>query len=556
MKKSVLFGLTATCGLVLSACGGGSDTTTDSGAATGGDTGNLASEQIFRFVESQEMPTADLSLATDVVSHNALNSCYEGLYRVNADQELEPAGAAEMATLSEDGLTYTVKLNEKSVWTNGDPVTADDYVYGWQRTANPETASEYAFFFENLANGKEVVAGEKPVSELGIKAVSDYELEITLAKPTPYFEYLMAFPNFFPQHQATVEEFGDKYASDSDKAIYNGPFTLAEFDGPGIDTEWSYVKNPDYWDAENVKLDAVEVTVVKESSTALNLFEDGQVDDITLSGELAQQMANDPRMVSEMEGSVFYLEYNQRAEDSPLKNVDLRKAVSYCIDRDSFVNNIISNGSLAAYHLIPVDLVFDESGKDFVDQVSTKADFDVDKAKEHWAKAKKDLGVETLEVEILADDSERGKKIAEYLQGALEENLEGMKVKVSTVPFAVRLDRSNNGDFDIVMTGWGADYADPSSFLDLFATDGSYNRGKWTNAEYDALLEKMAVTDALDADKRWEDMIEASDIIMDEAAIAPVYQKAEAHMRAENVKGMVHHASGVKRDFKWIYIEE
>lgn len=155
------------------------------------------------------------------------------------------------------------------------------------------------------------------MEELGIKAKSEYELEVTLERQTPYFDYLLAFPSFFPQNQKAVKEYGDNYATSSDTAVYNGPFTLTEFDGPGTDTEWSYTKNDHYWDKETVQLDKIAVNVVKEAPTSLNLFQDGQADDVILSGELAKQMADDPQLVIEKEARTSYLEFNQRAADSP-----------------------------------------------------------------------------------------------------------------------------------------------------------------------------------------------------------------------------------------------
>jgi oligopeptide transport system substrate-binding protein len=311
MKKRYAYGFLAICGLVLAGCTTGGNKTDDSVAAEG--TSGTAQE--FNVVVQQEMPTADLSVATDTISFSALNNVFEGIYRLDKDSVPQPAGAAEKAEVSEDGLTYKVKLREDAKWSNGDPVTAADYVYGWQRTVAPETASEYASMFEVVANGKEIAEGSKKPEELGIKAVGDYELEITLSKATPYFDFLLAFPSFFPLHQATVEEFGDKYAATSDNAVYNGPFTLDGFDGPGTDTEWNYVKNDNYWDKDTVKLDQINVSVVKEANTALNLFQDGQVDDVILTGELAQQMQNDPAYIAQPEATTYYIELNQRDEN-------------------------------------------------------------------------------------------------------------------------------------------------------------------------------------------------------------------------------------------------
>ncbi|MDB1696228.1 peptide ABC transporter substrate-binding protein [Enterococcus casseliflavus] len=554
MKKKWGYGVVAVCGIVLAGCStGGTSSTGESSSGSG----TAAAEQIFNVVVQQEMPSADLSLATDTISFSALNNVYEGLYRLDADSKPEPAGAAELAEVSEDGLTYKLKLREDAKWSNGEPVTAADYVFGWQRTVSAETGSEYAYLFAPVTNAEAITAGEKDASELGIKAVSDYELEITLTTPTPYFQYLLAFPSFFPQSQAVVEDNGDQYASTSDNAVYNGPFVLAGFDGPGTDTEWSYEKNDQYWDKETVKLDTINVSVVKESSTSLNLFQDGQADDVILTGELAQQMANDEAFVSEPLARTSYIELNQREEDSPFRNEDLRKAISYAIDRDALVTSILGDGSLASTGLIPKGMTFNPTDNtDFVDEAESVIEYDQEKAKEHWEKAKEALGIDSLSFEILASDTDSTKKAIEYIQSAIQDTLDGVKVSLSPVPFSVRLDRSNSGDFDVVMGGWGADYADASSFTDLFVTDNSYNRGRWTSEEYDAAVKSSATTNAGNPDARWQDLLDAEKIIMDQQGVIPVYQNVEAHLRAPKVKGIVSHGAGAQYDYKWAVIEE
>ncbi|MDH6363548.1 oligopeptide transport system substrate-binding protein [Enterococcus sp. PF1-24] len=553
MKKNRLFGTLLVCTLVLSACGGSKDAATGSTDNAGGG----STEQVFNKAVQQEMSTADLSLATDTISFSVLNNVYEGLYRLDADSQPQPAGAAEMAEISEDGLVYKLKLREDATWSNGDPVTAADYVYGWQRTADPETGSEYAYFYEKVANGPDVITGDKPVTDLGIKAIGDYELEITLEAATPYFPYFLAFPSFFPQHQATVEEFGDDYAKTSENAIYNGPFVLDNFDGPGVDTDWSYVKNDKYWDAETVQLDTINVSVIKEASTAYNLFEDGQMQDVILTGELAQQMANDPEFVSQKEATSYYIELNQIEEDSPFRNVNLRKAISYAIDRDALVTQILGDGSVASVGLVPEAMSFNpETGEDFSKDVGVKVEHDVEKAQEYWEKAKAELGIDSLQFELMSSDTDSTKKMTEYIQGVLQENLEGMTVKLSPVPLSVRIDRGNKGDFDILLGGWGADYADPSSYSDLFVTGNSYNRGRWSNEEYDVLVKDAAVKNANDPVARWQNLIDAEKVMLDQLGVIPVYQKAEGHMRATNLKGIVAHAAGAQYDYKWAYIEE
>ena len=554
MKKKWAFSVVALSGLVLAGCYGGSANTKSSNSASGNSTDGGG---VFNLVVPQEMPTADLSLATDTISFTALNNVYEGIYRLDKDSKPQPAGASELAEVSEDGLTYKIKLREDAKWSNGDPVVAADYVYGWQRTVDAATASEYAYLFAPVANAEEITAGKKDKSELGIKAVGDHELEITLTKQTPYFQYLLAFPSFFPQKQSVVEENGDAYASASDKAVYNGPFTLTDFDGPGTDTEWSYKKNDNYWDKDAVKLSEIKVSVVKESSTALNLFKDGQADDVILSGELAQQNANDPAYTSVKEARTSYIELNQREADSPFKNVNLRKAISYSINRDALVKQVLGDGSVVSTGLIPADMSKNpETNEDFAKEAGKLVSYDKDKAKEYWEKAKKELGIDSLEFNLMASDDDASKKVIEYIQNSIQENLDGVKVKPTPVPFSVRLDRSSSGDFDTVLGGWSADYADPSSFTDLFVAGNSYNRGQWSNADYDKVVDDSGNKDAGDEQARWADLQEATKIMADDMGVIPVYQKAEGHLVNEKIKGIVHHAAGASWDYKWTYVEE
>ncbi|AOF48473.1 peptide ABC transporter substrate-binding protein [Tetragenococcus halophilus] len=547
MKKKKLFGLMLVSTVLLTACTTGD--TAESGEAE-------SESQEFNLSVVQEMPSADLSLAMDTISFTALNNVYEGIYRLDKNNEPQPAGATEMAEVSEDGMTYNIKLREDAKWSNGDPVTADDYVYGWQRTVDPETASEYAYLYGYVENGDDIIEGDKDPSELGITAVNDYELEIKLDTPTPFFDNLLAFASFFPQPQEIVEEKGEDYAKTGDDSVYNGPFTLTEFEGAGSDTEWSYTANDEYWDKDSVNLDKINVSVVKESSTGLNLFRDGQTDDVVLTGELAQQNANDPEYQSVKEARTSYVELNQEDEDSPFRNKDLRLALSYAIDRESLVEQVLGDGSVASTNLLPEETGKDpDTDEDFTEVSDSTLEYDPEKAQEHWEKAKEELDIDSLEFDLLAEDTDSTKRVGEYIQGAWEE-LDGMKVNSTTVPFTVRIDRSTEGDFDAVVGGWGADYADPSSFTDLFESGNSYNFGKWSNDEYDKLVEDSATTHVNDPKERFQDLLDAEKVINEEMGVIPVYQKAEGHMVSDKVKGIVSHSAGAKYDYKWVSIEE
>jgi oligopeptide transport system substrate-binding protein len=322
-------------------------------------------------------------------------------------------------------------------------------------------------------------------------------------------------------------------------------------------TEWSYEKNPEYWDVENVKLETINVSVVKESSTGLNLFQDGQLDDVILTGELAQQNTNSPEFVTLKESRTSYIEMNQREKDSPFNNENLRKALSYSIDREALVKQVLGDGSEASTGLIPQNMSFNpDTGKDFVEETTNNTEYDVEKAKEYWEKAKQELGIDSLSFELLSDDTDSVKKAAEYVQGVWNETLDGIDVSMTNVPFSVRLDRSNAGDFEVVFGGWGADYADPSSFTDLFVTGNAYNRGRWSNEDYDKAVKDAATTYATQPAERWQALLDAENILIEDMGTIPVYQRAEAHLRAEKVKNIVSHGAGASHDYKWAYIEE
>lgn len=551
MNKKIKVGLALfSATLLLAACGGNNADTKKENNSKG------KVEQVARLGIPQEVASIDPANATDLVSFGVINQINEGIYRLDENNKPTAAGAKELATVSDDGLEYTIKLREDAKWSNGDPVVADDYVYAWQRVVDPSTGSEYAYLFENIQNGTEIIEGEKKPTELGIEAVNDYELKITLANATPYFDYLLAFPTFYPLNKKAVEEFGKDYANSSDKTVYNGPFVLTNFDGPGSDVDWTYEKNPDYWDKDNVKMEKIEAQVVKEASTALNLYEDDQLDDVIISGELAQQYREDANFVGVPDGRTIYLEMNQEKKDKHFDNLNLRKALSYAVDGEAIVNNVLGDGSESVSGIVPKGLSSNpETGKDFVEDSGKYKEFDEKKAKEYFEKAKKELNVDTISFEILTDDNDSTKKIAEYIQGAYKDVL-GIETDVAVVTKPIRLDRTTAGDFDMVVTGWGADYNDVSSFLDLFVTGNSYNKGKYSNPKYDKLIEESRTTNATNLEARWQNHLDAEKVLLGEDyAVIPLYQVVEGHLINPKIKGYVRHTAGAPYDYKYMSVE-
>ncbi len=517
----------------------------------------VSTTQVAKFGIPQEIASIDPAKATDKVSFGVMNQIYEGFYRMDEKNSPQPAGAKELAKVSDDGLTYTLKLREESNWSNGDPVLAKDYVYAWQRIINPKTASEYAYLIENVKNAKAIMAGDKKPEELGIEAVNDYEVRITLDNAIPYFDSLLAFPSFFPLNQKSVEEFGKDAFDTNEKVVYNGPFTLAEFDGPGSDIEWKYLKNKDYWDKDAVKIDEVQATVIKEASTALNLYEDGQLDDVIVTGELAKQYKEDPNFIGEKDGRVVYLDTNKKSKQVAFDNLNLRKALFYSIDNQAVVDTVLGDGSEAVNGIVPKQLALSpETKKDFVDESGQYKTYDKKKAKEYLEKAKKELKTDEISFDILTDDNDSTKKLAEYLQGSFKDEL-GIKTTVTPVTKPIRLERTDNGDFDMVVTAWGADYTDVSSFLDLFVTGNSYNRGEYSNKSYDKLIDEARTENATDEKARWQNYLDAEKILLEEdAAVVPVYQVVEGHLRNPNLTGYISHSAGASYEYKYLEMKK
>ncbi len=526
----------ALCALTLGACGSKAS--------------DSASKQVLNWNESAELPTMDLSKATDVVSFDTLNNTMEGLYRLGKDSKIEP-GLATKTKVSSDGLTYTFTLRKDAKWSNGDKVTAKDFVYSWRRTLDPKTNSQYAYLFEGIKNATDVMNGKKSTKEVGVKADGDYKLVVTLDKQIPYFKLLMGFPTFFPQNQKAVEKYGSKYGTASKYMCYDGPFNLTKWTGTNL--SWSLKKSDNYWDKKNVKLDSINFKVNKSNSTAYNLYQSGKLDATSLSAEQAKQLKGQSGYTVRQAASTFYFQYNQTKPE--FQNKKIRQAISMAIDRKEFVNKVLGNGSIPSKGLVSTGLAT-RNGKDFADASYVKDGVTVNlaKAKKLWAEGLKEIGKDSLTFGLLSDDTDAAKKTTEFIQSAIESNLKGAKVECANVPFKTRLNRTNQGQFDIVISAWGADFADPISFLDMFTSNNSYNAGKWKNAQYDKLIEASKSTDAGNSGKRWDDLVSAEKILIQEQGISPLYQQATAWMVKPKVKGVIYNSAGANYNFKNAYV--
>lgn len=527
---------------LLSACGGNDESANSSNSDSEGDT---PSEQVVHYTAPTELSTMDTVMITDINSSNYLGQVVEGLLKIDEEGDPVPAIAADEGTVSEDGLTYTYTLRDDVVWSNGDPVTANDFVFAMQKLVNPETGASYSYLAETIENAPEIMAGEKDVSELGVTANGDHEITFKLTQPTPYFKYLLAFTAFFPQNQSFVEEQGDRYGTSSDTVLANGPFTLENWDGTGL--TWDLEKNEDYYAADEIMLDTINVQVIKETSTAVNLFEAGEVDNAQLTGDIVQQYADDENVVVQKKARTSYVEFNW--DNEYLQNEKLREAIGLVINTDDLVNTLLGDGSTEIDGFLPADFVTDPStGEDFTEETGSFLSYDPERAQELWEEAKSELGVDSISLSFVGDDDERSKKLSQYIQGQIQNNLSGVSVELRNVPKKNRLAIADDRDFDLLLTGWGADFSDAINYMDLMYSDSPYNEGGYANSDYDALIDKAKTTNANNDEKRWEDLQQAHQILTDDFAFVPLYQEAETQLRNPDVEGIIFNSVGVEFD--------
>lgn len=511
-------------------------------------------EQVLNLTANDTIPTMDSSKATDSLAGQFLNDTTEGLFRLGEDAEFTP-GIAIDHDISEDGLTWTFDLREDAKWSNGDPVTAHDFVYAWRRAVDPDTASVTGLYTvsEVLKNGKAVNNGEMELEELGVEADGDYTFIVHLEKPIPYFESLTTTPAFLPLNEKFVEEQGDKYATSADTLLSNGPFEMTEWDSTA--SKWVIEKNDTYWDADVVQIEKMTYNVVKDPQVGIDLYEKGEVDRTDISSDLVDQYISHEDFTALEENAIFYMRLNQTRNEA-LANVNIRKAISSAFDKQALVDGILNNGSKVAYGVLPGDYAkHPDTGEDFRDINGKLSDYDVEAAQAAWEKGLDELGTDKVEIELLADDTESYKNMTEYLANQLESNLEGLTVTIRMVPFEQRLELDKNMDYDLEITGAGADYIDPYSFMNGFVTDGGNNMG-YSSERYDELIDKAMGELATEPVERFEAFLEAEKVLFEEAAMAPMYERAKAQLVSPKIVDAYPIPIGRDYEYKWAHIAE
>ncbi|WP_430619072.1 peptide ABC transporter substrate-binding protein [Enterococcus sp. DIV0802b] len=529
MKKRMM-GITAFTVLVLSACSTTSPTT-DSGQQE--EQGAVAQE--IQVSTAGALSTLDSGQYTDVNSSDMIGQVAEGLYRLDQEGDPELAMAAEEPTVSEDGLVYTFTIRDAK-WSNGDPVTADDFVYAFQYVANPENGSSSSNQMDVLKNGSQVRQGDAEVSELGAKALDQQTLELTLASPISYLDQILVGTPFMPKNQAFAEEKGADYGLSAENFVGNGPFLIEGWNG--TNESWTLTKNPDYWDAENVQLTKIDVQVVKETATGVSLFETGELDYTTLTDTYAQQYQNSAQANYVPKALVGYLSANQKREVTG--NVKVRQAILQAIDKEAFAENILGDGSTALNGFVPSNFAKDpETDQDFREENGDLLPYDLTAAQELWAQAKEELGQEEITLELLSADTAAAKKTIEFVQGQLETNLPGLTIDAKSIPLQNRLDLQSQGEFDLVFGTWTPDYADPINFLEFYDSTGGLNTSGYASESYDQGLAEARTTLANDPAARWDLLKELEkQLIVEDTAVLPLYQGVVAYLKTDRLQGV------------------
>lgn len=497
-------------------------------AAKPADGETLADKQEINFWILDALKTLDPQKNTDRSGSDFMRQVFEGLMIEDADGA-PVHGMAESFDESDDKLTYTFHLRDAN-WSNGDPVTANDFVFAWRRLADPATASEYAWYAElmNLENAKEVVAGEKSPEELGVKAIDDKTLEVKLAGPTPYFLKTLTHTAVLPVPQKVVEAEGDGWAQPG-KLIGNGAYKLDRHD-LGVIAEVS--RNEAYWDNDNTIIEKVRFVTVNDENTALTRFQAGELDwvDSLPAGQfprLQQEMPDTARSVPDSCSYAYLFNLSDKGPEA-LKDLRVRQALSYAVDRDIIVDRILQGGQKPAYYWTHWAIEgFEPPAPEFASWTQAER---IEKAKELLKEAGYGEGGQPLNLTIQYNTSENHKKLAVAVQQFWKAI--GVNATLANYEWKVHTDRLQNQDFEVARYAWCADYNEPSTFLDYFRTDG-YNNGKWSNADFDKLL-----NDAKTADDTGAIYKQAEEILIGDMALVPTYHYAKAQLVRPDIKGV------------------
>ncbi|WP_077623432.1 peptide ABC transporter substrate-binding protein [Sediminibacillus massiliensis] len=550
MKKWLSFLMVIMAVFVLAACtanesaGNEEDETqqeaegsSDEGASDGEESGG---DNVLRLNNGVEPTSFDPPMGFDAASWQALNNLMEGLTRLGQNDQPEAATAEEW-DISEDGKEYTFTIRDEAKWSNGDDVTAEDFVYAWTRLLDPETGSPAAFLGYFIEGGEAFNSGDGSADDLGLEAVDEKTFKVTLAAPTGFFLNIISNPAFFPVNKAVAEE-NPEWFAEADSFVGNGPFALEEWNH---DSDFTMVKNDQYWDAETVKLEEVHWAMVNDTNTEYQMFESGELDVSEIPADLAEDLLDsDQTQVVPQAGTQFF-RFNVNEE--PFQNKKIRQALALAVNQQEIVDYVTKMGEEPAHGFVSYGFE-DPSGNDFRDANGNLVEYDPEQAKQLLEEGMEEEGYDELPAITLSyNTSEDNKKIAETLQQRFQQDL-GIEITLENAEWNVFLQDQKDLKHQLSRSSFLADYGDPINFLESFITDSSMNRTGWSNAEYDDLI-AQAKNEA-DEEARWELMYEAEKLLLEEMPIFPVHFYNQVHLYDDSVSNIVRHPVGYL-ELKW-----
>lgn len=549
MAGTMMLGVVG-CGSSSDTAGSGSVTTgTES---TGSDTAAAGTSDMNVMLETP-VESLDPQQATDGTSFEVIADYTDGLMQMDADGQAVPA-IAESYDLSDDGLTYTFHLRSDAKWSNGTPVTAADFVFAWQRAVDPAVASEYAYMLSDIGqikNAAEIIAGDMDKSELGVTAVDDTTFQVELNVPVSYFLSLMYFPTFYPVNEEFFNSCGDTFATSPETTLSNGAFILDSYEPAA--TAFHLTKNADYYDAGRIQLSGLSYQVIQDSQQALMSYQTGALDTTLVNGEQVDQVKDDPEFKTVGAGYLWYVSPNMDAVPE-LANLNVRLALTMAIDRDAITGDVLKDGSAPTYTAVPPEFAAGPDGSDFSADQEKFADvctYDATAAADYWTKGLEELGITELSLDMIVDADDAPQKVAQVLKEQWETTLPGLTVNLVVEPKKQRVQDMQDGNYQLGLTRWGPDYADPMTYLGMWVSGNSNNYGLWSNADYDAIIDECTTGDlCTDAEGRWERLYDAEQIVMDEAVIFPLYTQCNAEMLSSKVTGVEYHPVALNRVYK------
>lgn len=522
-----------------------------------------ADKDTLKVMLGSNVVSLDAAQATDLASFELIADCLDGLMQLDSKGKAIPA-LAESFEVSADGKTYTFHLRDAK-WANGDAVTAEDFVFAWRRHCVEST--KYAYIMgatvANIKNADAITKKEATPETLGVSAKDSKTLVVELDAPVSFFPALMTFPAFYPVNEKFYNSLAaGTYGTSPETFLSNGAFMLTEY-LPGA-ANIQLKKNDSYWNASNIALQNLSYQVVSSSDNALTAFKNGTLNLVSINGNQVDNVKNDAELSKNLKivptGLLQYLSFNQDAKNhhgGALANVNLRLAISNAIDRESLVNNYVTNGSIPTYTAIPVNFASNaETGKFFAEDQKQFADvvsFDVEKSRKFLDAAKSELGKDTFDFDIIyANDSgDTVVKVVQAIKEQIEKNLPGVTLNLQPMPKAEYLDRVTTNSYDIAITNWSPDYDDPMTFFTLWTTEGCEISEHWSNADYDKIIADCTSGElAANYGARWAAMYDAERILLNNAVIAPLYTSANANLVSGKAENVEFHSVAVERVYK------